>query len=118
MATLKGIDVERLESLVKKHFGPDFTCRMAWNVLHNRYVASDQPRRLVGPKKVFGVCIWWKTVGEFSENLGFRLEIWDPTYLRAALALAEEYNAPSEGPALSVHRCWMSWPASSVPSQA
>jgi hypothetical protein len=118
MATLKGIDIERLESLVKKHFGPDFTCRLAWNVLRNRYVRSDEPRRLALPQKLFGIRIWWTTVGLFSDNLGFRLEVWDPDYLPRARALAEEYNSRAEGPKLGVDFCRMPWPASSEPSRA
>ena len=96
------VDTELLESLVRSHFGPDYTCRLAWDVHHNRYVASQESRRLAVPQRLFGLRIWWKTVGEFSHNLGFRLRLWDPAYLETARALAEEYNRKVGGEKLSV----------------
>jgi hypothetical protein len=116
--TLKGVDTELLEALVRKHFGADFTSRLAWDPLRGRYVAAEQPRRLAAPQRLLGIRIGWKTVGEFSDNLGFRLEVWDPEYLARARAVAEEYNARTEGPRLRVHLCHMPWPASSQPSPA
>ncbi|MFB3820088.1 MAG: hypothetical protein ACE147_20720 [Candidatus Methylomirabilales bacterium] len=116
--TLKGVDTELLEALVRKHFGADFTSRLAWDTLRGRYVPAAQPRRLAVPQKLLGIRVWWKTVGEFSDNLGFRLEVWDPEQLPRARALAEEYNARAEGPRLEVHLCRMPWPASSQPSPA
>jgi len=111
-------EVELLESLVRKHFGPDFTCRLAWDVQHNRYVPSEQPRRLAAPQSLLGFRVWWTTIGEFSHNLGFRLEIWTLTYLPAARAMAEEYNSRTTGPKLEIHACRMPWPASSDPIPA
>jgi hypothetical protein len=110
-------DVDLLESLVRKHLGPEFTCRLGWDVLHNRYVPSDHPRRLAAPQRLLGIRVWWTTVGEFTRNLGFRLEVWNPTYLPAARALAEEYNRTA-GVKLEVHACHMPWPASSEPIPA
>ena len=106
------VDADVLESLVHAHFGPDYTSRLAWDVRRNRYVPSQESRRVAVPQRLFGLRIWWKTVGEFTHNLGFRLEIWDPTHLPAARALAEEYNRKTDGEKLSVHVCRMSWPAS------
>jgi hypothetical protein len=106
------VDTELLESLVHAHFGRDYTCRLAWDVQRNRYLSSDEPRRLAVPQRLLGLRIWWKTVGEFSYNLGFRLEVWDPTHVPAAQALAEEYNRKVEGEKLSVHAYRRPWPAS------
>ncbi len=112
------MDVELLESLIRTHLGTSFTCRLAWDVQHNRYVPSDQPQRLATPASVFGIRLWWKTVGEFTQNLGFRLEVWDLAYLPAARALAREYNARTPGAKLEIHACRMPWPASSQPLPA
>lgn len=113
------IDVELLESLVRKHFGAEWTCRLAWDVLRNRYVASEEPRRLARPQRLLGFRIGWKTAGEFSYNLGFRLEVWSPGEVAAALALAAEYNSNAgTRPPLSVHAYSMPWPASSQPVPA
>ena len=81
-----------VESLVKTHFGPEITSRLAWSVTKGRYRPSDQPRRLAAPQRLFGVRLWWRTIGEFSDNLGFRLELWQPEYLRQAEALVADYN--------------------------
>lgn len=111
------IDVEVLESLVRKHFGPDCTCRLTWDVLRNRYAASEEPRRLARPLRILGVQIGWKTLGEFSRNLGFRLEVWNLVDVPAAQALAAEYNSNTgERPPLHVHACAMPWPASKAVS--
>jgi hypothetical protein len=113
MALSKGIDVDLLESLVKRHFGREFTCRLAWNVLRGRYEASEEPRRLALPQVLFGIRIWWQTVGEFSYNLGFRLEVWSAEHLPPAQALAADYNAKVDAPKLDVRLSAMSWSASS-----
>ncbi len=106
------IDVELLEQLVKKHFGPEFTAKLAWSVLRNRHLPSETPGCLARPQKVFGFRVSYKTVGEFRSNLGVRLELWDPDYLSAARALAEEFNAKSQGAKLELHPSFMHWPAS------
>jgi hypothetical protein len=106
------IDVELLEQLAKKHFGPEFTAKLTWNVLRNRYLPSDTPGRLAFPQKVLGFTVWWKAVGEFRSNLGFRLEIWSPDYLPAARALCEEFNGASQGGKLDLRPAFMHWPAS------
>jgi hypothetical protein len=97
-----GVDVPLLESLVKAHFGPEVTAKLSWSVLKGRYVPSDVPRRLAAPQKLFGVRLWWKTIGEFSYNMGFRLELWQPEYLRQAQALVAEYNARAQGTKLEL----------------
>lgn len=107
-----GVDVDLLEELVKKHFGPEFTSKIAWSFVRGRFVPSDLPRRLVTPQRVFGIRISWKTYGEFSDNIGFRLELWDPAILRRAEALVEEYNRRTEGTKLELYPCSMHWPAS------
>jgi len=106
------IDVELLERLVKKHFGPEFTAKLTWDVLRNRYLPSDTPARLAFPQKVFGFTLWWKAVGELRTNLGFRLELWNAAYLPAARALCEEFNGASQGGTLDLHPSFMHWPAS------
>jgi hypothetical protein len=85
---------------------------VTWNVLRNRYLPSDVPGRLAFPQTVFGFTLWWKTIGEFRDNLGFRLELWDPAYLKAAQALTDEFNAASPGAKLELHPLPMHWPAS------
>ncbi len=114
----KGVDVALLESLVRAHFGPDFTCLLTWDVRRGRYAASPEPRRLAAPQTLFGVRIWWKAVGQFSYNLGFRLEVWNPEDLSRARALVEEYNRRAEGPRLEAVLSPMSWPASAAPRPA
>jgi len=111
-------EVERLERLAKQHFGPDFTVKLAWNVLRNRYQPSPQPRRLARPERLFGFPLWWKSVAEFCDNLGFRLELWDPAYLPAARALVRDYNAAAPAARLELQAPPMPWPASAPPIPA
>jgi hypothetical protein len=110
--TKPALDVDLLERLVKKHFGPMYTAKLAWNVQRNRYCPSDAPARLAFPQKVFGVTVWWKAIGEFRDTFGFRLELWDLVFLKAAQALVAEYNAATDGSALELHPLPMHWPAS------
>ena len=107
------LDPNLIEELVKKHFGAEFTSRMTWDFLKGRFVPSDLPRRIVTPQRVFGLRIGWKTLGEFTDNIGFRLELWDPTFLPQANALVEDYNSKSGGTKLELCRTFMPWPASS-----
>ncbi len=107
------LDPNLIEELVKKHFGAEFTSRMTWDFLRGRFVPSDLPRRIVTPQRVFGLRIGWKTLGEFTDNIGFRLELWDPAFLPQATALVEDYNSKSNGTKLELCRTHMPWPASS-----
>ncbi len=91
------INIPVVESLVKKHFGPSFTSLLAYDTVRGGYVPSDVPRRIATPQKLFGVRLWWTVVGEFSDNLGFRLDLWNPAYLAPARALVEEYNRQAAG---------------------
>ncbi len=113
-----GVDVDLVEESVKRHFGGDFTSKIAWDFLRNRFVPSDLPRRLATPQKILGIRIWWKSIGEFTDNLGFRLELWDATYLPQARAVAEEYNRRTEGTKLELYPVSMGWPTSSHPRAA
>jgi hypothetical protein len=106
-----GVNVPLVESLVKTHFGPEATAKLSWSITKGRYVPSDLPRRLAVPQKLFGVRLWWKTIGEFSDNIGFRLELWRPEYLRQAEALVAEYNARTQGTKLELSRSFMGSPA-------
>jgi hypothetical protein len=105
-----GVNVELVEELVKKHFGPEFTSKIGWSFSKGRYVPSILPRRLAAPQAVLGLRIGWKTLGEFSDNMGFRLELWDPTRLREAEALVEEYNKKTDGTKLELYPSFMHWP--------
>jgi len=102
-----GIEPELVEELVKKHFGPEYTSKIAWNFIKGRYVASTLPRRIAAPQKVFGLRIGWKAIGELSDNLGFRLELWDPAFLRQADSMVEEYNKKADGTKLELHPFFM-----------
>jgi hypothetical protein len=106
-----GVNVPLVESLVKTHFGPAATAKLSWSIVKGRYVASDLPRRLAVPQKLFGVRLWWKTIGEFSDNIGFRLELWMPEYLRQAEAFVTDHNAQSQGTKLELAYCFMGSPA-------
>ncbi len=106
-----GVNIELVEELVKKHFGPEFTSKIAWSFSKGRYVPSALPRRLAAPQAVLGLRIGWKTLGEFSDNMGFRLELWDPARLREAEALVEEYNKKTDGTKLELYPSVMHWPA-------
>lgn len=106
-----GVKPELVEELVKAHFGAEYTSLIAWNFTKGRYVPSALPRRVAAPQKLFGFRIGWRALGEFSDNLGFRLELWDPTFLRQAEALAEEYNKKTDGTKLELHPFFMHWPA-------
>jgi hypothetical protein len=108
-----GVNADLIEELVKKHFGADFTSKIAWDFIRNRFVPSDLPRRLVSPQRILGIRIWWKSIGEFTDNLGFRLELWDPTSLRQARAFVEEYNQRTKGTKIELYPVPMYWPASS-----
>jgi hypothetical protein len=103
-----GVNVPLLESLVKTHFGPESTAKLSWSITKGRYVPSDLPRRLALPQKLFGVRLWWTTIGEFSDNIGFRLELWRPEYLRQAGAFLAEYNARTQGTKLELSPSFMS----------
>ena len=87
-----GANATLVELLVKKHFGPECTSRLAWSITRGRYCPSDRPRRLAAAQRLFGIRLWWQTIGEFSDNLGFRLELWRGEYLRQAEALVADYN--------------------------
>ena len=106
-----GVNVPLVESLVKTHFGPESTAKLSWSITKGRYVPSDLPRRLAVPQKLFGVRLWWKTIGEFSDNIGFRLELWRPEYLRQAGALVAEHNARTQGTKMELSPCFMGSPA-------
>jgi hypothetical protein len=106
-----GANAALVESLVKKHFGPEVTSRLAWSVIKGRYRPSDQPRRLAAPQRLFGIRLWWKTIGEFSDNLGFRLELWQPEYLRQAEALVADYNVRASETKLELYPVFTPPPA-------
>ena len=106
-----GVNVPLVESLVKTHFGPESTAKLSWSITKGRYVPSDLPRRLAVPQKLFGVRLWWKTIGEFSDNIGFRLELWRPEHLRQAEAFVADYNARTQGTKLELAHCFMGSPA-------
>ena len=113
-----GVNVPLVESLVKAHFGPEFTSRLAWSVTKGRYVPSEMPQRIAAPQKLFGVRLWWKAMGEFTDNLGFRLELWQPDYLRQAEALVAEYNARTQGTKLELIPSFMLTPGARRPAVA
>jgi len=102
-----GVKLELVEELVKKHFGPEYTSKIAWNFTKGRYVSSTLPRRIGAPQKLLGLRIGWKVLGEFSDNLGFRLELWEPAFLRQAEGLIEEYNKKTDGMKLELHPFYM-----------
>ena len=106
-----GVKVELVEELVKIHFGPEFTSKVTWSFARGKYIPSALPRRVAAPQKLLGLRIGWKTVGEFSDNIGFRLELWNPTCLRQAEALVEEYNKKTDGKKLELYPSFMHWPA-------
>ena len=107
-----GVKLELVEELVKKHFGPEYTSKVTWNFTTGRYVTSTLPRRIATPQKVFGFQIGWKVIGEFSDNLGFRLEIWNPAFLHQGEALTEEYNKNTDGTKLELHPYFTQGPVS------
>ena len=113
-----GVNVPLVESLVKAHFGPEFTAKLSWSFTKGRYVRSDLPRRIAAPQRLFGIRLWWKTVGEFSDNLGFRVEIWRPEYLRQAQAFVADYNAKTEGTKVELAADVMGSPAPRHPVRA
>ncbi len=106
------LNPDLIEELVRKHFGGSCTSKMTWDVVKGGFAPSDMPRLIVAPQRVFGLRIGWKTLGEFRDNLGFRLELWDPTFLPQATALVEEYNKRSEDTKLGLSRSFMPWLAS------
>jgi len=97
-----GVNVPLVESLVKAHFGPEVTAKLSWSITKGRYVRSELPRRLARPQKILGIRLWWQTIGEFTDNIGFRLELWRPEYRRQAKAFVEEYNARTQGTKLEL----------------
>ena len=111
-----GIKAELVEELVKKHFGPGFTSKITWSFAKGKYIPSTLPRRVAAPQKVLGLRIGWKTIGEFTDNIGFRLELWAPDYLRQAEALVVEYIKKTDGTKLELYPFFMHWPASGRPS--
>lgn len=110
-----GIKAELVEEVLKKHFGAEFTSKIVWSFAKGKYIPSGLPRRVAAPQKVLGLRIGWKTIGEFSDNIGFRLELWDPSFLRQAEALVEEYNTKTDGTKLELYSFFMHWPASGRP---
>lgn len=111
LQTAAGVNVPLVQSLVKTHFGPEATAMLSWSITKGRYVPSDLPRRLAVPQKLFGIRLWWTTIGEFSDNLGFRLELWRPEYLRHAEAFVADYNTRTQGTKLELAHCFMGSPA-------
>ena len=98
-----GVNVPLVESLVKTYFGPESTAKLSWSITKGRYVPSELPRRLAVPQKLFGVRLWWKTIGEFSDNIGFRLELWRQEYLAQAEAFVADYNGRVQGTKLELY---------------
>jgi hypothetical protein len=113
-----GVNALLVERLVKIHFGPECTSRLAYDVIRGRYVASEAPRRLAVPQRLFGIRLWWRTIGEFSNNLGCRLELWRPEYLRHAEAFVADHNSQSQGPRIELYPAWTSPAASPNPAPA
>jgi hypothetical protein len=111
LQTAGGVNPDLVEELVKKHFGRTFTARLTWDFVRGRYVASNLPGRLATPQTVFGIKIGWKTVGQFTSNLGFRLELWDPAWRSQADAFVAEYNTRTNGTRVELYPCLMHWPA-------
>jgi len=111
-----GVNVPLVERLVKTHFGPEFTSRLTWSFTKGRYVPSDLPRRIAAPQKILGVRVWWKAIGEFSDNIGFRLELWDPAFRPQAQALIEGYNAQAENTRIELHCAFPVSPAAERPA--
>src|SRR3989304_564132 len=107
-----GIKAELVEELVKKYFGAEFTSKIVWSFAKGKYLPSGLPRRVAAPQKVLGLRIGWKTIGEFTDNIGFRLELWDPDYLRQAEALVVEYIKKTDGTKLNLYPFFMHRPAS------
>ena len=106
-----GINADLVEELAKKHFGRTFTSRLGWDFVRGRYVASDLPGRLATPQVLLGIRIGWKTVGQFTNNLGFRLELWDPSWRTQADAFVADYNARTNGTRIELYPCLLHWPA-------
>jgi hypothetical protein len=106
------LNSDLIEELVQKNFGAECTSKVTWDFVKGKFAPSDLPRRIVTPQKVLGLRIGWKTLGEFTDNIGFRLELWDPALLPQAQTLVEEYNKKSEGTKLELCRTFMPWPAS------
>jgi hypothetical protein len=113
-----GVNASLVERLVKTHFGPECTSRLAYDVIRGRYVPSDTPRRLAVPQRLLGIRFWWRTIGEFSDNLGCRLELWRPEYLRQAEAFVADHNRQSQGARIELYPVWASAPASPNPAPA
>jgi hypothetical protein len=105
-----GVNVELLERLVTAHINPQATCKLSWSILRGRYVRSDLPHRLAVPQTLFGIPLWWTTIGEFTDNIGFRLEIWEPSYRERAEALTTAYNAQTTSTKLELSHLNLYWP--------
>jgi len=78
----------------------------------------EGPLRFVGPatapgapQRLLGIRLWWKTIGEFSDNIGFRLELWRPEYLRQAEAFVADYAAQARETKLDLYPAFMPLPA-------
>lgn len=93
LKTAGGLDIDMVEALAKKHFGRQVTSRLRWDYIKGRPLPSRLPGWIGYPRKVLGLTLSWKGIGEFTDNYGFRLELWDPAYLQQAKALEDEYNA-------------------------
>jgi hypothetical protein len=111
-----GINVPLVERLVKKHFGVEFTSHLAWSFTKGRYVPSELPRRIAAPQKILGIRVWWKAIGELSENIGIRLELWDPAFLPQAQGLIEEYNAEARNGRIEFYCAFAGSPAAEGPT--
>ncbi|MFQ5803498.1 MAG: hypothetical protein ACE5JQ_11445 [Candidatus Methylomirabilales bacterium] len=88
----RDVDTGLIETLVKKHFGDDFTCFVARDFASGRYAKGERPDVIARPRKVFFLTLGYDVVGQFRGENGDVLEIYRDTDEGRALTFVEDYK--------------------------
>lgn len=88
----KGVDAGVIDTLVKKHFGDEFTCFVTRDHASGRYVRGERPDVIARPRKVFFLGLGYEVIGQFRDENGDVLEFYRETEADRARAFVEEYT--------------------------
>ena len=88
----KSVNTGKIEALVKKHFGSEFTCFVTRNHARGRYVKGDSPDAIGRPRKVLVLQLGYEVIGQFRDENGDVLEVYRDTEAEKARAFVEEYK--------------------------
>lgn len=86
------VDAGRIEAMVKKHFGDEFTCLVTRNHASGRYVKGGRPDVIARPRRVWKLTLGYEVIGQFRGEHGDVLEFYRDWEAAKARAFVEEYT--------------------------